>query len=1095
MGGISTEATGVNIQTDNNQSSKLNGIYSQTFSDIEGHWCREYIEKFLNRNWVAGYDDGLFRPDRFVTRAEFTAMVVNIFRKVNSTENCNLTDVKEHDWFYNAVSYAASEKLVNGYEDGTFKPMNNMSRQDAAVLVTKLFDVNFFDGATEVRFADEDIFPEYSSKSIKNLASHDIVKGYPDKTFRPFNLITRAEAVRMLDVVLLYVEPVEEIPQIPPVSASPTVTVTTTATPIANNSRDKGGSNVKDKPISTPTSILTVSPTFTATPTSIPTTVPTLTSTPTSTPIVTPTLTPTPTPSPVFIGDFVAKSINTTSIYTDPLSLEISGSVCVEVYNDGHMDFAGNIEVLFFEDTNLNNLYDEYDTILGKTTVSSIPKGRTVQVHGEIFGKVLFRDNLIYFYVDSSNKVIETNEENNIIHSKEGCNYYPPVGSFNPVIEWKWDSSSVIPNYTNVITTPLVIDLDDDGIPEIVFGSYGPYNGGVSTYGALRALRGDTGEELFTVTDSNCLINAIFSLAAGDIDNDGKPEIIAGDTTLTRILAFENDGTLKWKSEALNILNAGIPAIADIDADGEAEIIIGRQVIDNNGKIKWTGKGGSADPYGVGAISFAVDIDMDNSLEVLCGNTVYDNKGEILWKNESVPDGFNAVGNFDEDEYPEIVLVSRGNVWILEHNGDIKMGPVSIPGGGKGGPPTVADFNQDGKVEIGVAGQARYAVFTGEGDILWAVPISDYSSNYTGSSVFDFEGDGSYEVVYRDEYNLRIYNGMNGDVLYEIPMTSLTSFEYPVIADVDSDGNAEIVAYANGIIRGIYVIGDANDTWVNTRKIWNQHAYSITNVNDDGTIPKIPDANWTIYNNFRCNQSLNSNACVDLSVSYLEIVEQSEKTVIKVRIGNCGAMETPKHVQVAFYDVESTKKELLGTVDINKQLYPGEYTDVEFSININLSEKHTIMVVVDDNGTGTGMVREINETNNWFEVEYKFSSQATVPPIIEQESVQAKNVTVQETIEMIKDDDVVIIDVRTSTEYNEEHLPNALNIDLNTEDMRNQVSKLDKSKKYLLYCRSGQRSQIASNIFIELGINKVYLLKGGIEAWKDAGCYIYLKVF
>jgi rhodanese-related sulfurtransferase len=90
---------------------------------------------------------------------------------------------------------------------------------------------------------------------------------------------------------------------------------------------------------------------------------------------------------------------------------------------------------------------------------------------------------------------------------------------------------------------------------------------------------------------------------------------------------------------------------------------------------------------------------------------------------------------------------------------------------------------------------------------------------------------------------------------------------------------------------------------------------------------------------------------------------------------------------------------------------------------------------------------------------------------------------------MIKDDDVVIIDVRTSTEYNEEHLPNALNIDLNTEDMRNQVSKLDKSKKYLLYCRSGQRSQIASNIFIELGINKVYLLKGGIEAWKDAGCY------
>ena len=58
--------------------------------------------------------------------------------------------------------------------------MNNMSRQDAAVLVTKLFDVNFFEGADEVKFEDEDTFSQYSYKSIKNLASHGIVKGYPD---------------------------------------------------------------------------------------------------------------------------------------------------------------------------------------------------------------------------------------------------------------------------------------------------------------------------------------------------------------------------------------------------------------------------------------------------------------------------------------------------------------------------------------------------------------------------------------------------------------------------------------------------------------------------------------------------------------------------------------------------------------------------------------------------------------------------------------------------------------------------------------------------------------------------------------------------
>jgi hypothetical protein len=67
--------------------------------------------------------------------------------------------------------------------------MANMQRQDAAVLVSRLFEVNFFEGADEVKFADEDTFPEYSYQSIKNLASHEIVRGYPDGTFKPFNLI------------------------------------------------------------------------------------------------------------------------------------------------------------------------------------------------------------------------------------------------------------------------------------------------------------------------------------------------------------------------------------------------------------------------------------------------------------------------------------------------------------------------------------------------------------------------------------------------------------------------------------------------------------------------------------------------------------------------------------------------------------------------------------------------------------------------------------------------------------------------------------------------------------------------------------------
>lgn len=232
-----------------------NGQQGQVFSDVEGHWCADVIEKFAENNWVIGYGDGFFRPDRLVTRAEFTAMVVNIFKEIEETIDSNFSDVKKEDWFYNSVAYASKEKLIQGYEDGTFRAMDNMSRQDAAVLAEKLFDVGFFEGVDEnaIKFVDEETFPEYSYQSIKNLASHEIIKGYPDGTFKPLRLITRAEAIKMLDVLSIYVEiPGEEVPQAPPEIPSPTnapetPTLTPTPTPKATPV-SSGGSSRKETP-------------------------------------------------------------------------------------------------------------------------------------------------------------------------------------------------------------------------------------------------------------------------------------------------------------------------------------------------------------------------------------------------------------------------------------------------------------------------------------------------------------------------------------------------------------------------------------------------------------------------------------------------------------------------------------------------------------------------------------------------------------------------------------------------------------------------------------------------------------------------------
>ena len=121
------------------------------------------------------------------------------------------------------------------------------------------------------------------------------------------------------------------------------------------------------------------------------------------------------------------------------------------------------------------------------------------------------------------------------------------------------------------------------------------------------------------------------------------------------------------------------------------------------------------------------------------------------------------------------------------------------------------------------------------------MPTQDGSSQRTGSSVFDFEGDGKSEVVYADELTLWVFDGATGEVrMAWEEHASWTLFEYPVIVDVDADGASEIVLMSNdgqtAGWQGITVIGDLTGSWAPTTPTWNQHGYHITNVEDDLSI-------------------------------------------------------------------------------------------------------------------------------------------------------------------------------------------------------------------------------------------------------------------
>ena len=432
-----------------------------------------------------------------------------------------------------------------------------------------------------------------------------------------------------------------------------------------------------------------------------------------------------------------------------------------------------------------------------------------------------------------------------------------------PELEWTWNSTTVEPDYVQVMMAPVVADLNDDGIPDVIFNTYKGSN--YNNDGILRAISGDGSGEIFSVTNPDYRVLPGAEPAVADIDDDGLPEILVSKNS-SEIICFEHDGALKWISSA-TVGRLAI-AVADLDQDGTPEIIAGRTVFNNDGTVRWTGTSGSS------YASVVADLDLDGKPEVVTGSAAYRYNGSIYWTVS--PGGMPAIGNFDSDPYPEIVVVGGNNVSLKEHDGTLKWGPVAMPGGGGNGPPVVADIDGDGELEIGVGGRQHYVTFETNGSIKWMADIVDTSSLAAGSSAFDFDSDGSYEIVYSDHYYHRIFKGSDGTVLFKTLGPSGTLIEQPIIADVDNDGHVEIVFAVNNYAfpgnTGIEVYGN-DECWQTARCIWNQHTYHITNINDDTTVPVVETNNWDVFNNYRAQSPY---SCVEADVTTVNITPQSQ---------------------------------------------------------------------------------------------------------------------------------------------------------------------------------------------------------------------------
>lgn len=600
----------------------------------------------------------------------------------------------------------------------------------------------------------------------------------------------------------------------------------------------------------------------------------------------------------------------------------------------------------------------------------------------------------------------------------EACEYRPMPGMFNPQIKWAWTGDPMIlPQHNQVEIPAMVANITDDNgdgaidqndIPDVIFTAH---TGASEWAGAvLRALNGNDGSRIFPVRDMGYRLSPGAPIAVADVEPMSPgPEIMActdsnsANNTAGQLAILSNTGGM------LRMINVPCGygtaiAVADMDSDGTAEIAVRNLLVHADGTVL---PGFVMAPRNTRGFEEAndeqptlADMDGDGRLEMVLGNRVIRVDGTTMWERMDMPKGYPAVADLQGDGEPDIVVVQPSTHSVRAFDGRTGAniwGPIetnrfpATMGANGGGPPTIADFDGDGDADVALAGGYNYLVLEGRrGDVLWFAQTQDTSSRITGSSVFDFEGDGRAEVVYSDENQFRVYRGNDGMVLTSNCNTSVTLWEYPVIADVDADDHADIVVISNNYYRGapryyqcmdgsmgpagIRVYSDPFNNWVRTRRIWNQHSYHVTNINEDGTVPRNESRNWTVrgLNNFRQNVQPEGLfdapdlVPIDLSVdTRLCATEVS----LSVRVVNRGRSSSPSGVPVTFrVGNPMGMNRIVGRAVTTRRLLPGESEVLRvryvLPMDMQLLSMQYYAIINDPMAMPLGTLRECRTENN-----------------------------------------------------------------------------------------------------------------------------------
>ena len=183
--------------------SLYEGLYEDSAlaaKDFHGHWAEAVIQKWLDMGYITGYPDGTFKPEEFITRAEFVKLINDLFG-FTETAKIFFDDVNKDSWYYEEVQKAYKTGDIIGVSETQFSPDDNITREQAAVIISRLLDMKGNDKGAD-GFYDSSKISSWAKEYVGAVAEYNLIKGYEDNTFKPQNNIKRAEAVVLLDRIL-----------------------------------------------------------------------------------------------------------------------------------------------------------------------------------------------------------------------------------------------------------------------------------------------------------------------------------------------------------------------------------------------------------------------------------------------------------------------------------------------------------------------------------------------------------------------------------------------------------------------------------------------------------------------------------------------------------------------------------------------------------------------------------------------------------------------------------------------------------------------------------------------------------------------------